>query len=97
MAIKLFKNGFSVWYNANAKLLHPVAPEGGSRDLGSRTLMLDVHSYKICKKHFSIELALTLKRNIILKYKRNFRESILKGKLIRTKYLLLKEIKRLLN
>ncbi len=97
MATKLFKNGFSVWYNANAKLLHAVAPEGGSRDLGSRTLMLDVHSYKICKKHFSPELAETLKRTIIYSYKKKFINSIVKLHLARTKYLLYKEIKSLLK
>ena len=97
MAIKLFKNGYSIWYNANAKLLHLVAPEGGSRDVGSRTLMLDVNSYKICKKHFSIELALTLRRSIIHSYRLNFIKSIFSGRLIRSKYQLLREIKRLLN
>lgn len=97
MAIKLFVKGFSIWYNADAKLLHAVAPEGGSRDVGSRSLMLDVHSYKICEKHFSKELASSLKKTIVSNYRKNFFDAILKGKLIRTQYRLYKELKNLLK
>ncbi|CAM3438743.1 glycosyltransferase family 2 protein [Aequorivita lipolytica] len=97
IAINLFKNGYATWYNSKAKLLHIAASEGGSRDLGSRSLMLDVHSYKICKKHFSLELASSLKKSILLKYQRNFIETFYTGKLIRTKYLLYIKVKRLLS
>lgn len=94
MALKLYKNGFSTWYNAKAKLLHAAAPIGGSRDVGSRVLMLDVHCYKMCKKHFSKELAAVLKNNIIQTYRKRFLLSVLSFKLIRTKYNLLKEVKQ---
>lgn len=97
IAIKLFVNGFSIWYNSNAKLLHAEATEGGSRDLGSRSLMLDVNSYKICKKHFSEELAYSLKQTILANYERGFIKSIFQGKYIRTKYRLLREVKYLLS
>lgn len=97
IAVKLFKNGFSTWYNSNAKLLHMVAPEGGSRDVGSRSLMLDVNSYKICRDHFSDELALSLKKIILSKYRRSFTEALFEGKLIRTKYRLYQELKGLLS
>lgn len=97
MAIKLYKNGFSIFYNANAKLLHAQAPFGGSRDVGSRTLMLDVHSYKICKKHFSDVLADVLKENIIQLYRKKFIKSIFKFKYVRSNYFLWKEIKQLLE
>lgn len=96
MALKLYKGGFSTWYNAHAKLLHEAAPVGGSRDVGSRVLMLDVHCYKMCQKHFSDELASVLKKTIIGTYRKRFLLSILNFKLIRTKYYLLKEVKRLM-
>jgi GT2 family glycosyltransferase len=97
MAIKLFKNGYAIWYNSNAKLLHIGATDGGSRDLGSRSLMLDVNTYKICQKHFSAELANALKSTIIFKYRKEFLNSIRTGKLVRTKFKLYRKIKDLLN
>lgn len=97
MAIKLYKNGYSTYYNARAKLLHARAPVGGSRDVGSRTLMLDVHSYKICKKHFSDVLANVLKENIIQFYRKKFIKSIFKLKSVRSNYLLWKEVERLMK
>jgi len=96
MALKLYTYGFAIWYNSQAKLLHENAPEGGSRDVGSRSLMLDVHSYKICKAYFSEELALALKRVLLNKYQRNFHHSIINFGKIRTKYRILQEVKRLL-
>lgn len=97
MSLRLYKQGFSVWYNSKAKLLHAMAPMGGSRDVGSRTLMLDVHTYKMCKKHFSHELADVLKENIIESYRKKFIKSIFDLKLIRSKYFLLKEVKQLMK
>ena len=97
MAVKLFKKGYPIWYNPHAKLLHAQAMEGGSRDVGSRSLMLDVHTYIICKKHFSLELAAALRKSILLEYKINCINSLYSGKLIRTKYLLYKKVKRLMN
>lgn len=97
MAIKLYQSGFAIWYNAQAKLLHSVAPVGGSRDIGSRTLMIDVHTYAICKRYFSEALALSLKRTILRDYRLKFYNSIISFKMIRTKYRALKEVKRLLN
>ena len=97
MAIKLYVNGYATWYNAKAKLLHKAAPEGGSRDVGSRSIMLDVHTYKICKQHFSKELAETLKKNIISRYKQNLISSIFTGRLVRTNYKNLKKVKQFLK
>lgn len=97
MSLRLFKKGFSVWYNAKAKLLHARAPEGGSRDVGSRTLMLDVHTYRMCKKHFSDELAQVLKQTIIQSYRKRLIASIFSMKLTRTRYLLLKRAKHLMK
>ncbi|MGC1630951.1 MAG: glycosyltransferase family 2 protein [Gelidibacter sp.] len=94
MAIKLYKYGFSTWYNSKAKLLHERAPFGGSRETGSRMLMLDVHTYNMCKKHFSEELANVLRKNIIDAYRKRFISSVLKLQLARSKYLLLKEVKQ---
>ena len=97
MALKLYKNGYKIWYNANAKLLHAQAPEGGSRDVGSRTLMLDVHTYKMCKKHFSDKLADVLKETIIQAYRKKFISSLFTLKLTRSKYRLYKEVKQLMK
>lgn len=97
MALRLYKHGYSIWYNANAKLLHVQAPVGGSRDVGSRTLMLDVHTYKMCKKHFSDELAATLKSNILNGYRQKFIESIFRMTLTRSKYFLWQEAKLLMK
>ncbi len=97
MALNLFRLGHPIWYNANAKLLHAQASDGGSRDVGSRTLMLDVHTYIMCKEHFSVELANNLKNTILNKYKKNFLMSLLKLGNIRTKYIELKQIKKMLN
>ncbi|MDW5290746.1 glycosyltransferase family 2 protein [Formosa sp. PL04] len=97
VAIKLYKKGYTTWYNSKAKLLHARAPVGGSRDVGSRTLMLDVHTYKMCKKHFSDELADVLKKNIIDVYHKKFIGSIFTLKLTRSRYRLLKELKQLMR
>tara|TARA_R100000306_G_scaffold24583_2_gene27663 strand:- start:35166 stop:36047 length:882 start_codon:yes stop_codon:yes gene_type:complete len=96
LAIKCLKLGYPVWYNANAKLLHAVHADGGSRDVGSRSLMLDVHSYHICKAHMSVQLANTLRDSIIKRYRKQFYQAVLKGKLVRTKYALLKQAKQLM-
>lgn len=97
MALKLFKFGYAVWYNSKAKLLHTVAPFGGTRDVGSRTMMLDVHTYRMCKKYFSNELAENLKGIIMKRYRKNLLSSILRLSMVRTKYKVLKVIKNLLN
>lgn len=97
MALKLYKKGFAIWYNAKAKLLHTIAPAGGTRDLGSRTLMLDVHSYWMCKEHFSDVLADVLKQTILKKYKTSFYKSLLELRLYKTRYLLYRQVKKLLK
>ena len=97
MAVKLYKNGYSTWYNAKAKLLHAVAPTGGTRDVGSRTFMIDIHSFRICQKYFSQELTKELRYTILRKYKYNFFSSLSKFKRIRTKYKLYREAKKQLN
>lgn len=97
MALKLFKHGFAIWYNAKAKLLHAVAQTGGTRDLGSRNVMLDVHTYLMCKKYFSDELSKNLKKVILERYKINFLNSLLTMTKIRTKYKVLRKVKNLLN
>ncbi|MDX1462870.1 MAG: glycosyltransferase, partial [Marinirhabdus sp.] len=96
VALKCYKHGFAIWYNAKAKLLHAVNAAGGSRDVGSRTLMLDVHTYLMCKEHFSEQLAHTLRDSIIQRYRKQFHHAVLKGKLVRTKYALLKQAKQLM-
>lgn len=97
MSLRLYKQGFPIWYNANAKLLHERSPVGGSRDVGSRSLMLDVHTYKMCKNHFSDELAVVLRKNIIESYREKFLKSIFTFKMIRSKYRLLQEVKQLMK
>lgn len=97
MSLRLFKKGYSVWYNSRAKLLHARSPTGGSRDVGSRTLMLDVHTYRMCKKHFSDELADVLRENIIQAYRKKFISSIFNMKFTRSKYILLREVKQLMR
>lgn len=97
MAINLFKHGYGIWYNANAKFLHFGAETGGSRDVGSRSVMLDINTYKICKKHFSEELTRSLGKTIISKYRREFIKALKNGKLIRTKYNLYKNVKNEIN
>src|SRR5699024_6762360 len=69
MAINLFKHGYGIWYNAKAKFLHLGAKTGGSRDIGDRAMMLDINTYKICKKHFSKELTRSLGKTIISRYR----------------------------
>tara|TARA_R100000935_G_scaffold1517_1_gene4877 strand:+ start:58860 stop:59693 length:834 start_codon:yes stop_codon:yes gene_type:complete len=97
MALKFYKHGYAIWYNANAKLLHAVNAAGGSRDVGSRTLMLDVHSYWMCKEHFSEQLALTLRTAILNRYKKGFYAALGEFRLVRTKYSLWQEAKKLMN
>lgn len=97
MALKLYKNGYAIWYNAKAKLLHLLAPHGGTRDVGSRSLMLDVHTYRMCKKYFSEELAENLKKVILKRYTNNFWEALWKLKKIRTKYRVLQQAIKLLK
>lgn len=97
MALKLYKKGYAIWYNAKAKLLHAVAPYGGTRDTGSRSLMLDVHSYRMCQTYFSEELSQALKQTIIRQYRRNFYNSLKTFTLVRSKYRVLQEVKRLLK
>tara|TARA_A100000171_G_C2140027_1_gene154341 strand:+ start:8054 stop:8887 length:834 start_codon:yes stop_codon:yes gene_type:complete len=96
-SIKLYKHGYAIWYNANAKLLHAVNAAGGSRDVGSRTLMLDVHSYWMCKEHFSEQLASTLRTAILNRYKKGFYAALGEFRLVRTKYSLWQEAKKLMN
>lgn len=96
VAVKLYKHGFPIWYNAKAKLLHEVNAMGGSRDVGSRSLMLDVHSYRICKMHFSEALADALRETILKQYWRNFVKSLLAMQLIRTRYKLYRRAKKLM-
>ncbi|GAA4268007.1 glycosyltransferase family 2 protein [Hyunsoonleella aestuarii] len=97
LALRLYLRGVAIRYNSKAKLLHAVAPVGGSRDVGSRTLMLDVHTYKMSKKYFSEALTLALKKTILRKYYKNFFNSILQLRLVRTKFHFLLVVKRLLN
>lgn len=97
LALKLYSKGFSIWYNAKAKLLHSIAPIGGSRGVGSRSLMMDVHTYWMCQKHFSEKLSIELKKTILKKYQLDFYEALKKMKHIRSKFKLLKEIKTYLS
>ncbi|WP_298236988.1 glycosyltransferase [uncultured Algibacter sp.] len=97
MALRLFNKGYMTWYNAKAKLYHIGATTGGSRDVGSRTLMLDVHTYSMCKKYFSLELANALRITILENYRRNFFKSLFALNLIRTKFKLYREAKSLLK
>ncbi|MFH4964302.1 glycosyltransferase [Gaetbulibacter sp. M235] len=97
LALRLFNKGYMTWYNANAKLYHIGATTGGSRDVGSRTLMLDVHTYLMCKKYFSIELANTLRKTILESYRRSFFKSLITLNLIRTKFKLYCKAKSLLK
>ncbi|WP_282134447.1 glycosyltransferase family 2 protein [Seonamhaeicola maritimus] len=97
MALRLFKKGYMIWYNAQAKLLHIGATTGGSRDVGSRTLMLDVHTYFMCQKYFSAELAYALRKTILRSYRKSFFKSLMTFKLIRTKFKLYETAKNLLK
>ncbi|GAA3571780.1 glycosyltransferase family 2 protein [Snuella lapsa] len=97
MALKLYQHGYAIWYNANAKLLHATAPTGGSREVGSRSVMLDVHTYRMCKTYFSEELAENIKQVVLKRYRDNFKKALFKWHKVRTKYRVLKQVKRLLN
>ena len=94
MALKLLKHGYAIWYNANAKLLHIIATHGGTRDVGSRSMMLDIHTHRMCRTHFSELLTKNLGRSILNKYRMNFVKSIFKMKLVRSKYRAFVFIKR---
>ena len=97
MALKLYTHGYAIWYNAQAKLLHTVAKTGGSRDVGSRSLMLDVHTYKMCQKYFSEALAQNLKQVVLKRYRDNFKEALFKWHKVRTKYRVLQQVKKMLD
>jgi glycosyltransferase involved in cell wall biosynthesis len=97
MALKLYKNCYAIWYNAQAKLLHGLAPTGGSREVGSRSLMLDIHTHAMCQKYFSEKLSNELRITILSKYKRNFYKALFSFKNVRTKYFMLKKIKNRLS
>lgn len=97
LAIKFYKAGYAIWYNAKAKLFHDRHAKGGSKDVGSRNLMLDVHTYHICKKHFSKELAEGLKLVILDVYRRKFYKAIRKQRMIGTKYRMYQQAKKMMN
>lgn len=97
MALNLYTLGYSIWYNAKAKLLHEVAPIGGTRDVGSRSMMLDIHTYKMCKKYFSQELSIGLKSIILERYRSNLTRAFFEFSKIRTKYRALQKVKKLLK
>ena len=97
MALKLYTYGYPIWYNPNAKLYHLSAGAGGSRDLGSRTIMLDIHTYDICRTYFSKTLSNSFKAHIIKKHRRAFLVSLYKLKQIRTKYRQMCMVYRLIN
>lgn len=97
MALKLYKQGFAIWYNAEAKLLHSLAPTGGSRDLGSRSLMIDIHTHLMCRKYFSEKLSNELRTTLQRKYRRGFYKALFNFKNVRTKYFMLKIIKNRLH
>lgn len=97
LALNLYSKGYSTWYNAKAKLYHIGANEGGSRDVGSRVLMLDIHSYLMSKKYFSSKISNTLKFVIIKKYRDLFYKAIIDKRLIRSKYQMYKKVKSLLK
>lgn len=97
MAVNLFKHGYGIWYNAQAKFLHFGAKTGGSRDVGSRSSMLDLNSLRICKKHFSLELTEALGYQIVRKYRIGFYHAFKTLKLVRTKFILYKEVKKEVN
>jgi len=59
--------------------------------------MLDVHTYKMSQKYFSETLSLALKRNILRKYYKNFFNSIVEFRLVRTKFRVLLAVRQLLN
>jgi len=96
-ALKLFVNGNPTWYNHKAKLLHIGASHGGSRDLGSRSIMLDYHTYLMSKKNFSEDVSEQLRKSIISKYKSYFIVAIFNMKLPRTKYSNYRKIRKLLK
>jgi GT2 family glycosyltransferase len=97
MALNLFKNGYSIWYNHKAKLYHIGADSGGSRDVGSRSESIDIHSYWICKKYFSQELSNALKKTILRKYRRKTYKNALKYNGFRTRLMQYFRIKKQLN
>ncbi|MEP5253970.1 MAG: glycosyltransferase [Winogradskyella arenosi] len=97
LSVRLFKAGYPIWYNSNAKLLHAIAAKGGSRDIDSRSMMLDVHSYRICKMHFSETLANELRGTILRTYKKRFFNSILSFKFVKTRYYMYQKVKRLMD
>ena len=97
MALNLFKHGYIIWYTCEAKLLHIGAAEGGSRDHGSRSEIIDIHTYRICKKYFSEQLSDELKRSILNKYKKKFFQTFRGFNGFRSRRQQYLRIKRLLN
>ncbi|MDT0552267.1 glycosyltransferase family 2 protein [Urechidicola vernalis] len=85
MALKLYIQGYAIWYNSSAKLLHAEVPYGGAREIGERSMMLDAHTYRMCKKYFSTELAKSLRKNILKRYKDNLKNALLNFNKVRTK------------
>ena len=77
LALNLHVNGYAIWYNSKAKLMHIGANTGGSRDVGSRSEALDINTYKICRKYFSRELAESLKKTVLNKYRQRVVSNIL--------------------
>ncbi len=65
MAIRLLKNGYSIFYNGKARIFHLAAKIGGRRELGNSGALLDVNVGYIIKKHFGIEEYKNYKNSIV--------------------------------
>ena len=66
---RLFKMGYRVVYDGSPRILHLGAPKGGSRDLGSRRLNLDLNIGYAIGKHFNYFLFRSYKKTILSNYR----------------------------
>jgi glycosyltransferase involved in cell wall biosynthesis len=94
LAMNLFSNGYGIYYNHLARLFHIGVGTGGSRDVGSRSLYLEINTHKICLKYFSVTLSENLEHSILSGYKYKLLRSALRIKGLRTNYINYQHLKR---
>ena len=97
MAVRLFKHGYDIYYNGDAAIQHFAAPEGGSRDIDSRSIMLDINLGYIVGKHFSKQLFDAYRTFITWEYRQKLVSTLKKGRGIRTRYQFYTRIKKEFN
>lgn len=77
MALRLLRNGYSIYYTGSAKSWHLVASYGGRRDIGISSALLDANIGYIIFRHFGSRQYKIYKSTILLLGMRNLARGVL--------------------